>query len=49
MKRAIFALALLSLLVPALQAQSPQYCSSPYYVEQRFPTSGTEVSRWRLC
>ncbi len=46
---------ILSLLVWALlsaagaNAQSPQYCSSPYYVEQAFPTAGPEVSRWKLC
>jgi Cu2+-containing amine oxidase len=31
------------------EAQSPQLCSSPYSVEQAFPTSGPEVSRWTLC
>src|SRR4051812_30149172 len=48
-KRALLAFAFLALIVPALHAQSPQFCSSPYYVEQAFPTSGAEVSRWRLC
>lgn len=24
-------------------------CSWPYFVEQRFPTVGSEVSRWRVC
>ena len=33
---------------PAL-AQSPQYCSAPYYIEQSFPVGGPEVSRWKLC
>lgn len=32
-----------------IEAQSPQVCSSPYFIEQVFPTSGPEVSRWRLC
>ena len=49
MKRAILLVALMCLAVPTLWAQSPQFCSSPYYVEQAFPTAGTEVSRWRLC
>jgi len=33
----------------SVQAQSPQYCSSPYSIEQKFPTSGAEISRWKLC
>jgi primary-amine oxidase len=49
MKRALIALAALSLLAGSMYAQSPQSCSAPYYVEQAFPTSGAEVSRWRLC
>jgi Cu2+-containing amine oxidase len=37
-------------LAASVQAQSaPQYCSSPYSVEQAFPTTGAEVSRWKLC
>ena len=24
-------------------------CSTPYFVEQRFPTTGTEETRWRIC
>ncbi len=24
-------------------------CSAPYFVEQRFPTVGTEETRWRVC
>ncbi len=34
--------------VPELHAQA-QSCSEPYYIEQRFPTSGTEETRWKLC
>lgn len=26
-----------------------QSCSSPYLVEQRFPTTGVEQTRWRIC
>jgi primary-amine oxidase len=26
-----------------------QPCSSPYYVERGFPTSGTAQTRWRIC
>ena len=44
---ALFAWALLSAM--SANAQSPQYCSSPYSVEQAFPTAGPEVSRWKLC
>ncbi len=38
-----------AIVTTAAHAQSPQYCSSPYYVEQAFPTAGPEVSRWKLC
>jgi primary-amine oxidase len=24
-------------------------CSAPYFVEQRFPTTGAEETRWRIC
>jgi hypothetical protein len=42
---------LIAAILPAVaaRAQSPQFCSVPYYVEQQFPTSGPEVSRWKLC
>ena len=46
MKR--FVLALVMVVSGSLAAQ-PQLCSPPYAVEQRFPTTGTEVSRWKLC
>ena len=49
MRRAFILSMLIALVAPALMAQSPQYCSAPYYVEQAFPTSGPEVSRWKLC
>jgi len=26
-----------------------QFCSTPYYVEQGFPTAGAEQTRWKLC
>lgn len=37
--------------LPAISAsaQSPQYCSAPYFVEQSFPVGGPEVTRWKLC
>jgi Cu2+-containing amine oxidase len=31
------------------RAVAQQYCSAPYYVEQAFPTSGPEQTRWKLC
>lgn len=31
---------------PPARAQS---CSRPYFVEQQFPTSGPEETRWRVC
>ena len=31
---------------PVALAQS---CSRPYYVEQEFPTTGSEETRWRIC
>jgi len=49
MKRTLIVLIALITIAPALFAQSPQTCSSPYFVEQQFPTAGPEVSRWRLC
>ena len=33
---------------PAVHAQA-QSCSEPYAIEQRFPTTGVEETRWRLC
>ena len=38
----------------ALFVASPQTvfaapCSSPYYIEQQFPSTGAEQTRWRLC
>lgn len=51
MKRLAFLLlvAFALLFTTSLYAQSPQFCSSPYFVEQSFPVAGPEVSRWRLC
>jgi hypothetical protein len=31
------------------RSASAQACSAPYFVEQRFPTTGTEETRWKLC
>ncbi|HEX7174080.1 MAG TPA: hypothetical protein VF240_02185, partial [Pyrinomonadaceae bacterium] len=36
-------------LVGAPSVAQAQSCSSPFFVEQRFPVSGTEETRWRLC
>ena len=43
----LFAIAVLSAV--AANAQSPQFCNAPYFVEQSFPVGGPEVSRWKLC
>lgn len=42
---------LLVLAAPSSAAQqpAPQYCSTPYFIEQPFPTTGPEVSRWVVC
>jgi primary-amine oxidase len=49
MRRAALLVFFAIVLTASAQAQSPQYCSSPYFVEQAFPTTGPEVSRWKLC
>jgi hypothetical protein len=41
------AFAVLSLL--AARVANAQACSSPYYVEQSFPTNAPEETRWKLC
>ncbi|MGN6183698.1 MAG: copper amine oxidase [Thermoanaerobaculia bacterium] len=48
MKRTLLLLLALCVIAPSLFAQG-QSCSSPYFIDQPFPSSGTEVSRWRLC
>lgn len=49
MKRgAFFAILVVASTMP-LFAQSPQVCSLPYAIDQPFPTSGAEVTRWKLC
>lgn len=35
--------------LPLASNAQTQYCSSPYYVEQAFPTAGPEQTRWKLC
>ena len=37
------------LLIAAVATAQAQSCSTPYYVEQRFPTTGAEETRWKLC
>lgn len=48
MKRIVSTIAVCALLCAAT-AGAQQFCSSPYFVEQKFPTTGAEVSRWKLC
>jgi len=45
----LFACAAVIAAAPTSSAGAQQACSAPYYVEQRFPTTGTEETRWRLC
>jgi hypothetical protein len=33
----------------AARDASAQACSSPYFVEQSFPTNAPEETRWKLC
>jgi len=40
--------AVLHLITPSSVALA-QSCSPPYYVEQGFPTAGSEETRWRVC
>lgn len=42
------ALAVFTLLLVAPQEAQAQ-CSNPYFIEQKFPTTGAEETRWRLC
>jgi Cu2+-containing amine oxidase len=49
MKRTILLLLVIAVTAPALVAQSPQFCSTPFFVDQPFPAAGPEVTRWRLC
>lgn len=44
MKTFVLALAVLGM----AEVASAQ-CSTPYFVEQRFPTTGAEETRWRIC
>lgn len=46
--RFLVAAALVSVFA-ARDAKAQQWCSAPYYVEQAFPTSGPEQTRWKLC
>ncbi len=46
MKRLLLALALLAV---TAAASAQQVCSSPYFVDQSFPTSGPPKTRWKLC
>ena len=40
---------LCALFVVCLASDAAAQCSAPYLVEQRFPLSGTEETRWRIC
>ena len=42
------ALILIAMVGSAIPARA-QWCSSPYAIEQAFPTAGPEETRWRLC
>lgn len=46
MKRTWLAIALFVLTLPAA---AQQFCSSPYFVDQSFPTAGPPKTRWKLC
>lgn len=46
-KRGFLAVLAFSLLTAAAPAFAQ--CSSPYFIDQAFPTGGPEVTRWRLC
>ena len=48
-RRTGFLAAFVVLSVSAARSANAQACSAPYYVEQRFPTSGAEETRWKLC
>jgi hypothetical protein len=49
MKRTTMVFLFACVLLPVAAAEAQQYCSDPYYIEQAFPVSGPEVSRWKLC
>lgn len=40
---------LMAIVVLACADLAEAQCSSPYFVEQRFPTTGAEETRWRVC
>ncbi|HVT16176.1 MAG TPA: hypothetical protein VHQ90_08375 [Thermoanaerobaculia bacterium] len=48
-RRLHFCLMVVGALWPAAAGAQAQVCSSPYYVEQSFPTAGPEQTRWKLC
>ena len=47
--RLLSAIALALLVFPTAVSAQTQYCSTPYSVEQAFPTAGSELTRWKLC
>lgn len=47
--RCLAAAALAAAAMPSVARAQTQWCSSPYYVEQAFPTAGPEQTRWKLC
>ena len=47
--RCLVAGVIASVALPSAARAQTQWCSSPYYVEQAFPTSGPEQTRWKLC
>ncbi len=49
MRRGLLVAAGLVCAMPRVGTAQAQSCSAPYYVEQQFPTSGTEQTRWKLC
>lgn len=42
-------LVLCAVFVLVMASEAAAQCSAPYLVEQRFPVSGTEETRWRIC
>ena len=47
--RLVFCTLLAAAFWASAAAAQTQYCSTPYYVEQSFPTAGPEETRWKLC
>jgi Cu2+-containing amine oxidase len=49
MRRIHVAAAAVGLTLMAAPADAQQYCSTPYFVQQSFPTAGPAQTTWRLC